>query len=120
METSTEECTGPGSGLPDTSPGVSEFHGTSDGRPSDHDHVRETTHIEISLRGSLPTTSPAPVPTTGTSITQATVHHKGKAPPVDSFTGMDPEFWLDDWIPALLRASKWYGWSEDEELIQLA
>ena len=106
--------------MPDTSPGASEFHETSDGRTSDRDRVRETTRTEISLRGSLPTTSLAPVPTTGTSVSQATTRHKGKAPPVDSFTGMDPELRLDDWIPALLRASKWYGWSEDEELIQLA
>ena len=81
LETSIEECTGPGSGLPDTSPEVSKFHETSDGRTSDRDSVRETTRTEISLRGSLPTTSLAPVPTTGTSVSQATTRHKGKAPP---------------------------------------
>ena len=70
---------------------LSEFHGTSDGRTSDHDHVRETTHTEISLRRSISTMSPGPVPTTGTSATRASPATIRKAPPVDSFTGMDPE-----------------------------
>ena len=54
--------------------------------------------------GSLPITS-----TGDRRASPATIRHKGKAPTVDSFTGMDPELWLDDWIPALLRASKWYS-----------
>ena len=44
---------------------------------------------------------------------------RGRAPPIDQFTGEDPEVSLDDWLPALSRASCWNGWSE-EELIQLA
>ena len=44
---------------------------------------------------------------------------RGKAPPVDPFTG-ESEVQLDDWIPALKRASVWNGWSEDELLLQLA
>ena len=91
-----------------------------DGRTSDRDRVRETTRTEISLRESLPTTSLAPVPTTGTSVSQATTRHKGQGPPSRFLYWKDPELRLDDWIPALLRASKWYGWSEDEVLIQLA
>ena len=78
---------------------------------------------EISLRGSIPTSSPRSVPTTCTGVThisQASPTTTGKAPPLDSFTGTDPELRLDDWIPALLRASKWYSWSENKELIQLA
>ena len=51
--------------------GGSEFHGISDGCTSDHDHVRETTHTKISLRGSIPTMSPGLVPITGTGATQA-------------------------------------------------
>ena len=45
---------------------------------------------------------------------------RGKAPPVDSFTGENPEVRIDDWLPALERASTWNGWSEEERLMQLA
>ena len=44
----------------------------------------------------------------------------GKAPPVDPFTGEDREVRLDDWLPALQRVASWYGWSPEENLIQLA
>ena len=46
--------------------------------------------------------------------------HLGKAPPVDSFTGENPEVRLDDWLPTLERASTWNEWTEDELLLQLA
>ena len=45
---------------------------------------------------------------------------RGKAPPVDSFLGENVEVQLDDWLPALERASSWNGWSEDDKLLQLA
>ena len=45
---------------------------------------------------------------------------QGKAPPVDSFTGDNPEVILDDWLPSLLRASQWNGWTPDELLLQFA
>jgi hypothetical protein len=45
---------------------------------------------------------------------------KGKAPPVDSFTGEEPSMQLDDWLPMLQRAASWNGWSEGEQLIQFA
>ena len=45
---------------------------------------------------------------------------RGKAPPVDSFTGEDLEVWLDDWLPSLERAKLWNGWTEDELMLQLA
>ena len=48
------------------------------------------------------------------------IPHRGKAPPVDSFTGENQEIRLDDWLPALERASTWNGWSEEERLMQLA
>ena len=46
--------------------------------------------------------------------------YRGKAPPVDPFTGEDPEVRLDDWLPALTRASRWNEWTPDEALMQLA
>ena len=45
---------------------------------------------------------------------------RGKAPPVDVFTGENPEILLDDWLPALQRAATWNGWTQQEHLIQLA
>ena len=46
--------------------------------------------------------------------------HRGKAPPVDVFTGENPEILLDDWLPALQRAATWNSWAQQEHLIQLA
>jgi len=48
------------------------------------------------------------------------VQRRGKAPPIDPFTGENPEIRLDDWLPTLERASVWNGWSEEETLLQLA
>ncbi len=45
---------------------------------------------------------------------------RGRAPPVDPFSGENPELHLEDWLPALQRASAWYGWCEEELLLQLA
>ena len=45
---------------------------------------------------------------------------RGKAPPVEPFTGEDPECRLDDWLPTLRRAADWNGWTEGDLLIQLA
>lgn len=49
----------------------------------------------------------------------ASRQRRGRAPPVDSFTGKDPEVRLEDWLPSLQRAAQWNGWSE-EMMIQLA
>ena len=48
------------------------------------------------------------------------IPRRGKAPPVDSFTGENQEIRIDDWLPALERASTWNGWTEEERLMQLA
>ena len=45
---------------------------------------------------------------------------RGKAPPVNEFRGEDPECLLEDWLPSLEWASLWNGWSEEEQMIQLA
>ena len=37
-----------------------------------------------------------------------------------SFTGENQEVCIDDWLPALERASTWNGWTEEERLMQLA
>ena len=45
---------------------------------------------------------------------------RGKAPPVNEFSGEDPECLLEDWLPSLERTSLWNTWSEEEQMIQLA
>lgn len=45
---------------------------------------------------------------------------RGKAPPVDAFTGENPEVRFEDWLPTLERAASWNGWSNEERLMQLA
>lgn len=45
---------------------------------------------------------------------------RGKAPPVDPFTGEDPNIMFDEWLPSLERASEWNRWSDQELLLQLA
>ena len=53
---------------------------------------------------------------------QAVMHRqrRGKAPPVDPFTGENPELRFEDWLPSLKRASTWNEWTEEELLLQLA
>ena len=58
------------------------------------------------------------VSTTSTSASESRPR-RGKAPPVDPFTGEDLASTLDDWLPSLQTAATWYGWSEDEKLMQL-
>ena len=45
---------------------------------------------------------------------------RGKAPPVNEFSGEDPDILLEDWLPSIERASEWNGWSEEDRMIQLA
>ena len=45
---------------------------------------------------------------------------RGKAPPVDAFTGTDQECRLEDWLPTLKRAADWNGWRDSDLLLQLA
>ena len=62
--------------------------------------------------------SPLPQPRTLETSTQSP--RKGKAPPVDTFTGERAEIRLEDWLPALDRAALWNGWTVEEMLLQLA
>ena len=64
--------------------------------------------------GSVATES-APIP-----LGAPTSARRGKAPPVNEFSGEDPECPLDDWLPSLERAIAWNDWSEEERMIQLA
>ena len=48
------------------------------------------------------------------------VVHRGKAPPVDAFTGEEAELRLEDWLPTLESAASWNGWTQEELLMQFA
>ena len=88
-------------------------------------HTPTTTRLQEQISSRTPTTTMA----TGDALSEANVslpesvavfQRRGKAPPVDSFKGSDPELRFDDWLPTLERAANWNGWSEDEKLMQLA
>ena len=44
-------------------------------------------------------------------MADTTVQRRGKAPPIDSFTGENAEICFDDWIPTLERAATWNNWT---------
>ena len=67
-------------------------------------------------RGCAPLTPPEG----GARVTHTSSRRRGKAPPVDSFTGEDPEICIEDWVPSLKRAAEWNRWEPSELLIQLA
>ena len=48
------------------------------------------------------------------------VRRRGKALPVEPFTGEKQDELLDDWLPTLERAGVWNAWSNEELLMQLA
>ena len=45
---------------------------------------------------------------------------RGKALPVDTFSGEAEDTTFEDWLPGLQRAAEWNRWSDKETLIQLA
>ena len=80
-----------------------------------------------STRRGVRSTIPASVPVSTTSTVPRTGHHsrggaqrRGKAPPVESFSGENEAVRIDDWLPALERAATWNDWSEEDRLLQLA
>ena len=61
-----------------------------------------------------PSSEHTPAPSTGPKP------RRGKAPPVDQFSGENEDVQLDDWLPVLERAAVWNEWSEEDKLLQLA
>ena len=90
---------------------------------------RETTpRTDRLLPGELPTTTSPPY-RLACSVREGHPHYgepvpsdrtrKGRAPPIQFFSGEDPAVTVDDWLPSLERASTWNGWSVTEKLMQL-
>ena len=46
-------------------------------------------------------------PCTSRGVAPSSTERRGRAPPVDPFTGENPELRLDDWLPNLEHAAKW-------------
>ena len=78
---------------------------------------RDTRATSPSETSSIPDTVSVPTVTGSTTTREA---RRGRAPPINLFSGEDPEIHLDDWLPSLRRASQWNNWTNEEQLIQLA
>ena len=72
------------------------------------------------LRRSSPSDTSETTSVEGGTTPASSRVRRGKAPPVDPFTGEDPVCRLDDWLPTLKRAAEWNGWTEGDLLLQLA
>ena len=53
----------------------------------------------------------------GSSVT---ITRRGKAPPVEPYTGENPDILWEEWLPMFERAASWNGWTEQDKLLQLA
>ena len=49
----------------------------------------------------------------------STQQRRGRAPPIEFFSGENPAIAVDDWLPSLEHASSWNGWSTSEKLMEL-
>ena len=109
---------------------ITELWKLSCSQVQEYDQIIATKDDEITeLRALDPTTARDP-PNTDTldvsTTTEGTTHsvgqaakesRRGKAPPIDIFTGEDPDVHFD---VALDRVIAWNGWSRQETLLQLA
>ena len=112
---------------------ITELWKLSCSQVQEYDQIIAAKDDEIAELRALDTGAVRDPPTTDTlnisTTTEGTTHsvgqaakesRRGKAPPVDIFTGEDPDVRFDDWLPALDRVSAWNGWSRQETLLQLA
>ena len=105
-----------------------EFEEAIGDKDAEVEHLRQQL---VTLQGEAMsgTCTTSPVDSNSAGVTPSVALHgherpthkrKGKAPPVDSFSGEDEAVRLDDWIPTLKRAATWNDWSEGDLLLQLA
>lgn len=62
----------------------------------------------------LQATAPATMLTTSAKAPAMNVGRRGKASPVDQFSGDHPDLTFNDWLPTLERAAQWNEWTEAE------
>lgn len=51
--------------------------------------------------------------TSSTEDMGSSKRRRGKAPPIDKFSGEEAHVRFEDWLPSLMRVAEWYSWSED-------
>ena len=111
------------------SPSGARTRHTSSGDAPHDSTLRETTPwTDRPPPGDLPTTTSPPYslaypvrgghPHYGEPVPSDRTR-RGRAPPIQFFSGEDPAVTADDWLPSLERASAWNGWSVTEKLMQL-
>ena len=98
-------------------------------RAHQRDSIQPTDPERGEVRARLDSTPPTP-PSAQRRQAETDIHpdtqegitrrRRGRAPPIDPFTGEDLEIRFDDWLPSLQRASQWNQWTEGEQLMQLA
>ena len=96
----------------------------------DFDHTidakeQEIAQLRAQFEGRTNHRRPSPSPSEDsvsepTTLPSSREPRRGRAPPIEKFSGESPEIRLDDWLPSLQRAASWNKWTEEEQLIQLA
>ena len=98
---------------------LAEFDGTISAKNEEIEQLKSRLH-SCSDESSLLRGSPLRASLEGETEDILPAHRRGRAPPVEMFSGQDSENTLDDWLPALVRAPEWNEWTKPELLIQLA
>lgn len=98
---------------------LAEFDGAISAKEEEIEQLKTQLHSEGD-DASLPRTPPPGTPSEGETEENVPTHRRGRASPVEMFSGEDSENTLDDWLPALVRAAEWNGWTKPELLLQLA
>ena len=98
---------------------LAEFDSTL-ARKDDEMEALRGTPVEGQFRAVTPVEAATPAHSPSLRAPGSVSRRRGKAPPVDAFTGEDREIWLEDWLPSLKRAAKWNAWEPAELLLQLA
>ena len=88
--------------------------------PSAHDSGHPPRRLPEPTTPARPPRASAVLSPAGTHSSARVASRHGKAPPIDSFDGENTDMRFDDCFPMLQRATTWYGWSEEETLLQLA
>lgn len=77
---------------------LAEFDGTISAKDVEIEQLKSRLH-SVSDESSLPRGSPLRTPLEGETEDILPAHQRGRAPPVEMFSGEDGENTLDDWLP---------------------
>ena len=97
---------------------VEEFKETSTAKDREIAELKVRLEAQNVDRGHSPTPSLVGSEVEVPTATQQ--RRRGKAPPIEMFSGENTGIRLDDWLPSLQRAANWNNWTEEEQLIQFA